>query len=256
VVLLALLTVTSAASEIRVPMLHHDLHGAALIIPPTPHHSGPIGPFSDHSRGSEEMLLGLWLAPLAALLSTVASGLTGILAGYLAGRWERAAQTITAILLAIPWLLLLLLTSTVLSAPAGFRSVGFILIPLVQVGFVASTPVISNAARKLRDSAFVLHARASGQYGILLFTTHVFPYLKPILLAQFWISLFVFILGEAGLVLLGVGLGETAPRLDVQHLSKFLTSLSGIWSAILLLALLALLLILQLLLSREEPAVS
>jgi len=62
--------------------------------------------------------------------------------------------------------------------------------------------VLSTSADALRNSDFVLQARASGLHGPRLFLIHVLPNLKPVLYAQFWISIPVFILSEANLGIL------------------------------------------------------
>ena len=47
--------------------------------------------------------------------------------------------------------------------------------------------------------------------GQRLFWIHVVPNLKPVLYAQFWISIPVFILSEANLGILGLGVAEPMP---------------------------------------------
>ncbi|HMK30517.1 MAG TPA: hypothetical protein VK473_12585 [Terriglobales bacterium] len=257
VLLLLALLAAAAASGGATPPPGQSSFQAAHLVPPTPRRLGVVGPQYGRSRSYDQMRLGLWLAPFAAIASTLASGLIGMLAGYVAGRWKQAARALTAVLLALPWILLLLTGYAIPPlAPDSFRSVAFTLILLVQVGFLASTPVVLNAARRIRGSAFVLQARAGGQHGLSLFMLHVWPYLRPILLAQFWISLFVFILCEAGMVLLGMNLGEPAAAPpEPQNFADFFAGVTGWWSAVLVLAMVALIVSFQLLLSREaEPA--
>jgi ABC-type dipeptide/oligopeptide/nickel transport system permease subunit len=63
----------------------------------------------------------------------------------------------------------------------------------------------------MRDSEFVLQARASGCPSARLLVRHVLPNVKPVLLAQFWISVPLFILTEANLGMLGLGVTEPLP---------------------------------------------
>ena len=53
--------------------------------------------------------------------------------------------------------------------------------------------------------------RSTGSSGIRLLWRHVIPNLKPVLFAQFWISIPVFILTEANLGILGLGVAEPLP---------------------------------------------
>lgn len=71
--------------------------------------------------------------------------------------------------------------------------------------------MICADARSIRESEFVLLARASGSSGLRLFWRQVLPNLRPIALAQFWISIPVFIITEANLGMLGLGISEPLP---------------------------------------------
>ena len=77
------------------------------------------------------------------------------------------------------------------------------------MGGLGTRAVHERAA--LRTSDFIVQARASGLHGSRLFFVHVLPSLKPVLYAQFWISIPVFILSEANLGILGLGVAEPLP---------------------------------------------
>ena len=66
-------------------------------------------------------------------------------------------------------------------------------------------------ARALCSSDIVLLARATGSSGFRLLWRHIVPNLIPVLSAQFWISIPVFILTEANLGMLGLGVAEPLP---------------------------------------------
>jgi ABC-type dipeptide/oligopeptide/nickel transport system permease subunit len=57
----------------------------------------------------------------------------------------------------------------------------------------------------------MLQARASGSAGTRLLLHQLLPNLKPVLFAQFWISIPVFILAETNLSILGLGVAEPLP---------------------------------------------
>jgi len=156
--------------------------------------------------------VSLLLAPAAALLSTLLAVLVGGIAGYLGGWWERAAMSATDLFLSMPWLFLLLAVRALLPlnvSPLTSVAVTFLLLGLL--GWAASARVLCAGARELRNSEFLLQARASGLHGPRLLAIHVMPNLKPVLLAQFWISIPVFILAEANLGILGLGVTEPLP---------------------------------------------
>jgi peptide/nickel transport system permease protein len=156
--------------------------------------------------------VSLVLAPAAALLSTALAGLIGGLAGYRGGLWQQAANAVTDLFLSLPWLFLLITVRALLPlnvSPAASVSVTFLLLGLL--GWAGAARVVCAHAAALRTSDFVLQARASGLAGWRLALRHVLPNLRPILAAQLWISIPVFILSEANLGMLGLGVAEPLP---------------------------------------------
>lgn len=156
--------------------------------------------------------ISLLLAPAAALLSTLMAALIGGLAGYVGGLWARGAMAITDLFLSLPWLFLLITVRAVLPlnvSPMLSVVVTFLLLGLL--GWTSAARVLCTAAGSLRDADFVRQARASGIPGIRLFWIYVLPNLKPVLYAQFWVSIPAFILSEANLGILGLGVAEPLP---------------------------------------------
>jgi peptide/nickel transport system permease protein len=156
--------------------------------------------------------ISLLLAPASALFSTLLAALVGGLAGYLGGAWARAAMAVTDLFLSLPWLFLLITVRAMLPlnvSPTFSVLVTFLILGLL--GWTAAARVLCATAGSLRNSDFVRQARASGIRGARLFWIHVLPNLKPVLYAQFWISIPAFILSEANLGILGLGVTEPLP---------------------------------------------
>ncbi len=156
--------------------------------------------------------VSLLLAPAAALLATLIAALVGGAAGYLGGWWERVALRATDISLSLPWLFLLLTVRAMLPlnvSPMTSVVITFALLGLL--GWPGSARVVCAGARALRDSDLVLQARAYGCPKLRLLVRQLLPNLKPVLYAQFWISIPVFILTEANLGVLGLGVAEPLP---------------------------------------------
>jgi len=156
--------------------------------------------------------ISLLLAPAAALLSTLMAALVGGLGGYLGGRWTRAAMAVTDLFLSLPWLFLLITVRAMMPlnvSPLASVLVTFLMLGLL--GWTSAARVLCSTAGSLRESDFVRQARASGIRGARLFWVHVLPNLKPVLYAQFWISIPAFILSEANLGILGLGVAEPMP---------------------------------------------
>lgn len=118
----------------------------------------------------------------------------------------------TDLFLSLPWLFLLITVRAFLPlnvSPVASVAITFAL--LGCLGWAAAARVICADARVLSNSDVVLLARASGSSGFRLLRRHVIPNLMPVLSAQFWISIPVFILTEANLGILGLGVAEPLP---------------------------------------------
>ena len=199
--------------------------------------------------------ISLLLAPAAALLSTLMAAFIGGLAGYMGGAWARMAMAVTDLFLSLPWLFLLITARALMPlnvSPLISVLVTFLLLGLL--GWTAAARVLCTTAASLRASDFVRQACAAGIPGQRLFWMHVVPNLKPVLYAQFWISIPVFILSEANLGILGLGVAEPMPSWG-----SLLKELEGIvsvgeepWKFVPLILLVVVVTSFQLLLSRQE----
>jgi peptide/nickel transport system permease protein len=175
--------------------------------------------------------VSLLLAPAAALLSTLLSAFIGGAAGFLGGAWQQLAMAVTDLFLSLPWLFLLITVRAVLPLNVSpFTSVMVTFFLLGILGWAASARVICAGAATMRNSDFALQARALGVRPWRLAFRHILPNLKPILLAQFWISVPVFILSEANLGILGLGVAEPLPSWgSLLRELESLATFSGEW---------------------------
>jgi peptide/nickel transport system permease protein len=199
--------------------------------------------------------VSLLLAPAAALLSVLLSALVGGVAGYLGGPVRTVAMAVTDLFLSLPWLFLLITVRALLPlnvSPIVSVTITFFL--LGMLGWAASARVVCAGAAAIRDSDFVLQARANGVTSWRIALHHLLPNMKPLLLAQFWISVPVFILSEANLGILGLGVAEPLPSWGglLRELED-LTAFSGeYWKLAPLLVLLVVLGSFELLSSNSE----
>jgi ABC-type dipeptide/oligopeptide/nickel transport system permease subunit len=199
--------------------------------------------------------ISMVLAPAAALLSTLMAALIGGLAGYLGGAWSRMAMAVTDLFMSLPWLFLLITARALMPlnvSPLVSVLMTFLLLGLL--GWTAAARVLCTSAGSLRTSDFVRQARAAGLPRQRVFWIHVVPNLKPVLYAQFWISIPVFILTEANLGILGLGVAEPMPSWG--SLLKDLEGLVSVgdepWKFVPLILLVVVVTSFQVLLSKQE----
>lgn len=156
--------------------------------------------------------VSLLLAPAAALLSCAIAAALGSFAGLAGGWTERAVLAAIDLFLSLPWLFLLLTVRACLPlnvSPGVSASITFLLLGIL--GWAGPARVIRAAVAKLKNSEFMLQARASGcRPGRLLFR-HLAPNVMPVIQAQFWVGVPVYILAEATLGMLGLGVSEPLP---------------------------------------------
>lgn len=201
------------------------------------------------------MRVSFFLAPLAAAVATALAALLGGLAGYFGGWVERCLMVLVDLFLCIPWLFLLITVRAVLPlniSPEASVVVTFTLLGLL--GWAASARVICAGTRDMMKSEFVWLARATGFSGFKLVRLHLLPNLRGTLLAQFWISIPVFIIAEANLGVLGLGVSEPLPSLGslLRELQHVVTLRPEPWQFVPLIVLIVVVSSFQTLLNKHE----
>jgi len=199
--------------------------------------------------------VSLLLAPAAALLSTLIAAFLGSVAGLLGGWFERMVLAATDLSLALPWLFLLLVVRALLPLdvpPLVSVVIAFLMMGLL--GWQASVRVICASARGVRDSDFLLLARSTGCKPARLLWRHVAPNLRPLFYAQFFISIPLFILTEANLSILGLGVMEPMPSWGnlMRSLEDFPMLSANPWRLVPLVLLVIVVMCFQLVLPTQE----
>ena len=155
----------------------------------------------------------LLLGPAAAFLATGIAALLGVAAAYFA-QIRRPIFYIADILMSTPLLFLLLIVRALLplDLPA-WASICATFALLGLLGWVPGVRVFEAATQDLINSDFILQARANGASPIRLVVTQCLPNLMPAVFAQFCVFVPVFVLAEANLSMLGLGVSEPLPSL-------------------------------------------
>jgi peptide/nickel transport system permease protein len=166
------------------------------------------------SRLLQASRISLLCAPVAALIATAIAASIGLIAGYFGGWLDEVLTGTTDLFLSLPWLFALLTLRALLPlniSPWGSFAATFLL--LAAVGWASCARVVRAGTAAMRSSGPILHARACGCGGFRLLWRHVLPNLRPVLSAQFWILVPIFLLTEANLGFLGLGIAEPMPSL-------------------------------------------
>lgn len=202
--------------------------------------------------------VSLLLAPAAALIATAIAGLLGGFAALAGGWFERVILAAADLSMALPLFFVLVAFRAALPldiSPVVSIVATFLLLGLI--GWPSSLRIVWAASRDLRNSDFLLLARAAGCTRWRVILRQVLPNLRPVLFAQFWIAIPVFILTEATLSMLGLGVMEPLPSWGnlLRGLEDFSIVAANPWRTVPLLLLVLVVICFQLVLpSQEESA--
>ncbi len=158
------------------------------------------------------LLLGLAGSVFAA---AVASGLSvgiGVLGAFTHRAVANGLLYLSDLFLTLPWLFLLMMVRAALPltlAPLQSAAVTFVLLGLL--GWPAYARVCYAAASDVRHAEWLLYGRATGVPTFRLLQRHVLPHLRPLALTQFLICVPAFLVAEANLGTLGLGISEPLP---------------------------------------------
>jgi ABC-type dipeptide/oligopeptide/nickel transport system permease subunit len=162
-------------------------------------------------RVSAALLLSLAGAFAAAALTTAAAAGVGTLAAFAGSGVGWMVMLVCDVFLALPWLFLLMMVRSALpldTSPGHSAAITFLV--LAALGWPACARAVYQGALDLKNSEWMLQARATGLHRRQMIR-HVVPNLLPLLLPQFLVCVPAFVMAEANLGALGLGIGEPLP---------------------------------------------
>jgi peptide/nickel transport system permease protein len=211
--LLALLALAAIAVVAASRISYSDQDRAATLAGASAHHAAGTDALGRDRlvRVSAALLLSLAGSILAAALTTAAAASVGSLAAFSPAALGRSAMLACDVFLALPWLFLLMMIRSALplsASPAHSAAITFLV--LAALGWPACARAVYRGSLDLRNTEWMLQARAGGLRNTQI-VRYVLPNLLPLLLPQFLISIPAFIIAEANLGALGLGIGEPLP---------------------------------------------
>jgi ABC-type dipeptide/oligopeptide/nickel transport system permease subunit len=166
------------------------------------------------SRLLSGLRLSFLLSTAGAACACVLALLLGALSGFAGGLVETLLLNSINLVESVPWLFLFLTVRALLPLNIGPSASLWITFTMLAVlGWTHAARVFQASAREFRNSDAILFARACGIGGWRLWVRQAIPCLRQASLTQFTILIPTFILAEAGLGLLGLGVSEPLPSL-------------------------------------------
>jgi ABC-type dipeptide/oligopeptide/nickel transport system permease subunit len=163
-------------------------------------------------RVAAALLIGLAGATAAAALTTAIAACFGLAAAF-SPAWAAAVlMFLSDVFLSLPWLFLLMMARSLLPLTASpLETAVATFVVLAALGWPACARVIYRGALALRTAEWMIQGHACGLRTRQLIRLHLLPHLRSLLLPQFLICIPAFIVAEANLGALGLGVGEPLP---------------------------------------------
>jgi peptide/nickel transport system permease protein len=165
--------------------------------------------FSRLLRGAQ---ISLSVGPIAILITFTLGLLVGGFSGYYGGRIDNLLMRLCEVLMSVPSFYLLLALAAVLPAtlPSGLTYLMIIVI-LSFVGWAGLARIIRGIALSVREREYVEAARALGISDFKIVMRHILPSTFTSAIVAATLSVPGYIIGEASLSFLGLGIREPMP---------------------------------------------
>jgi peptide/nickel transport system permease protein len=171
--------------------------------------------------GSRDVLI---VAPLAALLGVTAGTLLGLIMGYYRGPVDDVLSRIVEAFLALPVILVGLLTLVVLGTSP--------LVVIFVVG-ILFTPIVARTVRSAvlseRELDYVTAAKLRGESGFFILSREIFPNVLGPTVVEMTVRFGYAIFTVATLSFLGVGLQPPSPDWGLSVSQEYTNMISGVW---------------------------
>jgi peptide/nickel transport system permease protein len=150
--------------------------------------------------------ISLTVGVVAAFLSLCIGIFFGLISGYFGGRLDSVLSQFFDIFLAFPSLLLAIGISAVM--PAGLTSA---MLAITLVGWAGFARLVRGITLSLKEQTYVEASRALGATPARILTKHILPNALPLIIVAGSLRVGGFILLEAALSFLGLGVQPPTP---------------------------------------------
>ncbi len=154
--------------------------------------------------------ISLTIGLIGVSITMVLGFVIGGLSGYFGGAFDFISMRLVEVLMSIPGLYLLLALRSALFEPGLAPTQVYIAIIVILsiVGWAGTGRIIRGMSLSIRNRSYVMAAESMGQSHLKILFKHILPNLVSYLLVAATLSIPGYILGEAALSFLGLGISE------------------------------------------------
>ena len=171
--------------------------------------------------GSRDVLI---VAPMAAIVGVAAGTLLGLIMGFYRGIVDDVLSRIVEAFLALPVVLVALLTLVVLGSSS------FVVVAVVGILF---TPIVARTVRSAvlseRQLDYVTAAKLRGESGLFILSREIFPNVLGPTVVELTVRFGYAIFTVATLSFLGVGIQPPSPDWGLSVSEEYTNMISGVW---------------------------
>lgn len=162
--------------------------------------------FSRLLHGSQ---ISLTIGLVGICITMVLGFVIGSASGYFGGKIDFSLMRIVEVILAIPGLYLLLALRSALAPYFEPQNMYLVIIIIMSLlGWAGTARTLRGLTLSIRNRPFVFAAEAMGQSSLKILFRHILPNITSYLLVAATLSIPGYILGEAALSFLGLGIQE------------------------------------------------
>jgi len=177
-----------------------------------------LGPSLKHLMGTDQLgrdmlsrvLSGarqsIYIGVLASFLANLIGTVLGAIAGYLGGKIDAIVMRISELVMTFPQLILVLIFVSLLG-----QGINNVIIVFALTGWMTTFRLVRGEFFSLREEAFVEADRAFGFSKRRIIFRHILPNTMSPIVVAFTVNTAIFIIAEAGLSFLGLGVPVTTP---------------------------------------------
>ena len=202
------MVITAVLAPVIAPYEPNEILGDKVVQPPSS--SFLLGTdalardvFSRIVHGARvSLMVGFGAVGLSILLSMI----IGILSGYIGGVFDTVIQRCVDAIMSFPWLIIMLTVMALLGP--GIRNV---ILALALAGFAGGSRVVRGAVLTIKESEYVMAAKAIGCKQWMIVLRHILPNVAAPIIVLGTLGLGNAILAESALSFLGFGVPPPAP---------------------------------------------